>query len=576
MFQKHFTFSSENPYSDVTYVSKDCFYTTTLGYGFVTEKNRSEKNLHIAELNSAFDLPYWMKGEAVTNIQEDKNGCFLQNETYIPLTFKTDVPVQGNYNVTISIDTDHEISEFLIFTGRRRLAYKGKLKAGSHFEQTFTINVCDIIPRGYEEVFEDKSLDITIIGKDPRLTKIDICEAKVPTLFIAGDSTVTDQSADYPYSPAHSYSGWGQMISYYLSPGIAVSNHAHSGLTTESFRKEGHHAIVMQHIKAGDFFFMQFAHNDQKLAHLTAEGGYRKNIIQYIEEIRSKGAYPVIVTPLARNTWKGNDGSYNDLLESHANACIKIGEEFDVPVLDLHKSSMNFIKLHGLEDAKRYFFPGDYTHTNDFGAYIMAGFVAAACKNICTKPHFSLLTDKINSSSEEWIPPFIVEPIKPPVEQANGATTDANLFANLERAGETITRVEAMDMVIKTANFFPINVYNDMYIDVIGHEWYAGTVECAYQNGIIDDAFVVDKQVFPQKEVTLEEFLCFMINAYKARKSLPREKACPLDNHASNWALSYIRAAYELGFVGESEDLHKLLSRQKAADKANLLLKQMK
>ena len=45
-------------------------------------------------------------------------------------------------------------------------------------------------------------------------------------------------------------------------------------------------------------------------------------------------------------------------------------------------------------------------------------------------------------------------------------------------------------MIIRTVRFFPTNVYNDMYEDVVGHEWYAGTVECAYQNGMIDEHLV--------------------------------------------------------------------------------------
>ena len=47
-------------------------------------------------------------------------------------------------------------------------------------------------------------------------------------------------------------------------------------------------------------------------------------------------------------------------------------------MLDLHAYAMQLIRQEGLETAKRWFYPGDYTHTNDFGAYRMAGFVADA------------------------------------------------------------------------------------------------------------------------------------------------------------------------------------------------------
>lgn len=189
------------------------------------------------------------------------------------------------------------------------------------------MNVCPIIPRTYTTPMEDLTLDVTVLGAGLHLTEIEVEACECRTLYIAGDSTVADQSADYPYLPGNSYSGWGQMIQAYLNPKMAVSNHSHSGLTTESFRSEGHYQILYDRIRKNDICLFQFGHNDQKLMHLMAEDGYRSNLIQYIQEIRSKGAVPVLVTPLARNSWKGKDNSYNDLLAPYANACIDIGKE---------------------------------------------------------------------------------------------------------------------------------------------------------------------------------------------------------------------------------------------------------
>ena len=84
----------------------------------------------------------------------------------------------------------------------------------------------------------------------------------------------------------------------------------------------------------------------------------------------------MIVSPLARNTWKG-DGSYNDLLEEYAEACRIIAEKENVPYIDLHAYSMDFVVKNGREAARRWYFPSDYTHTNDYGAYMYAGFVAS-------------------------------------------------------------------------------------------------------------------------------------------------------------------------------------------------------
>ena len=84
----------------------------------------------------------------------------------------------------------------------------------------------------------------------------------------------------------------------------------------------------------------------------------------------------MIVYPLCRNTWKGSEGAYNDLLVEYAAECKKVGQEYGVPVLDLHKRSMDLITSWGWNPQSATFYPGDYTHTNDYGAWFMARCVA--------------------------------------------------------------------------------------------------------------------------------------------------------------------------------------------------------
>ena len=316
MYCRKFLFGKNPEDRDYVPVSAAELYSPDKGYGFVTEQNRREqKLLKIPELNAAFDALYWYQDEKISKLQEDDTGVFLNSDELvasllkkagetpkgegrrIPLSFKTKVPCQGNYEVTITIRTKEPMEDVLIFTGRRRLAYRGDIPAGT-FTHRMMVNVCDIIPRGYTEVFADQTLDITVLASRPRLSAVCVEETDSPTLYIAGDSTVTDQSADYPYAAGTSYAGWGQMIPAYLSDRVAVSNHAHSGLTTESFRREGHYAIVEQYAKAGDFCLFQFGHNDQKLEALKAQGGYRDNLLRYISECREKGVCPLLVTPI--------------------------------------------------------------------------------------------------------------------------------------------------------------------------------------------------------------------------------------------------------------------------------------
>lgn len=596
MFHSRYLFGAVEGSLDRTCVTARDLYRPDKGYGFVTEQNkREQEQLRIPELNSAFDTVYWYQDEELSQLQEDAEGVFLDSNAMIaaleektgelqqgehrriPLSFKIDVPRQGNYRVTVAIYASQPLQDVLIYTGRRRLGYHGDIPAGT-FTHTMIVNVCDIVPRGHTEMFPDKTLDITVVADKPRISGITVEEAECPTVYIAGDSTVTDQSADYPYAPGTSYSGWGQMISAYFNDRIAVSNHAHSGLTTDSFRKEGHYAIVERYVKPGDFVFYQFAHNDQKLDELKARGGYSANLTRYITECRDKGAYPVLVTPLARNTWKGNDGSYNDLLAEYAEVCKEIGEAMEVPVLDLHRLSMEFVVEHGLEGSKPYYFPNDYTHSNDYGAYYMAGLVAQEITRACAghgEPGYRFLAECVTDGFGFWKPAAeIVPPVKPAIYENVANPMEGNaLLSEIENLQEDADRVSVLDMIIKTARFFPTNVYNDMFTDVVGHEWYAGTVECAYQNGIIDEHLVEEQRFYPEREVTLEEFLVFAMNGYKSRKTLPEEKTCVYDGSCREFARPFVRAACAIGLIPAdgSADLKKVLTRGEAVDLCRMM-----
>lgn len=546
--------------------------------GFVTEAEcriESEERLRIPELSSAFFPHFWLTETDFTSLGSDANGVYVDScrsaaaadvEGAVPLLFRAEVGGEGNYRVTVEIDnTDGDDDEILIFITRRRLYAKEKLCAGEIFIRSYDVNVCEFIPRGYRHEFDGTAVDISVLGKRPRLTSVNIekltGENAVPTVWIAGDSTLTDQSCAYPYVPSTSYSGWGQMLSAFLAEGVAVSNHAHSGLTTHTFRSGGHHAIVLRHIKKGDFFLMQFAHNDQKTDFLTAEGGYRDRLIEYIGEVRAAGAYPVIVTPLARNSWRG-DGEYNDLLFDYDRACKRVGEEYGVPVVGLHDFMMEKILSEGLESAKRYYYPGDFTHTNDPGAYMCARFIASRLAELDGEGYEGLAR-LCNVTDDVWAAPCGVKPPSPP---ADFKVADAKK-ADTAEDKTPLTRAEAADMLIKAAHFFTVNVYNDMFTDILGHEWYAGAVECAYQNGLVPRELAEKGGKFrPDEKITLGDFAVMAVLAYASRNKLREGAACPLDAGCEAWRLGYVRAAYALGLLKDTDVLSSPVSKSCARE----------
>ncbi len=545
--------------------------------GFVTEAERraeAEELLRIPELSSGFLPHFWLTESDFTELKSDPCGVWLDSgdaasragvDGLVPLLFRAEVEGTGNYRVKLTVDnTDGEESEVLIFITRRRLYEKAVIRSGEIFTRTYDVNVCEFIPRGYKHEFDGKTVDISVVGKCPRLTSVDIEKLtdgkEVPTLWIAGDSTLTDQSCAYPYCPSSSYSGWGQMLSAFLKKGIAVSNHAHSGLTTQSFRGGGHHAIVKRHMKKGDFFMMQFAHNDQKAAWLKADGGYRERIVEYIDEVRSVGAYPIIVTPLARNSWRG-DGEYNDLLCEYDLECKRIGEEYGVPVIGLHDFMMDVIIREGLEPAKRYYYPGDFTHSNDPGAFMCAEYIAKEL-SLLAGDGYAELASLVGMKETHWDAPCGIRPPTPPAEFKT-----AEKEKDVTSEDETpITRAEAADILIKAAHFFTVNVYNDMFTDILGHEWYAGAVECAYQNGLLPPELAkVGCKFRPDEKITLGDFSVMSALAYASRNKLPAEEKCPLDEKCDMWQRTYVRAAYTLGLLGDTDVLTECVSRSRAA-----------
>lgn len=517
-------------------------YDPKAGYGFVTgEVYNAEAALRIPETNSGFLPLWWYAGTPMLTVACTQYGAEaratdavrqgdLQGRS-LPVWFRADTPAEGVWRAEITI-AGTQGGEVLVFIGHRRLVWRGTLAAGEQKTLTALCDVFPIVPRGQVDAVPGTAVSVAVVGA--ALSALTLTEApEVRRVWVCGDSTVTDQTAELPYAPGTSYSGWGQMLPAYL-PEVCITNHAHSGLTTESFLSEGHWAIVQPRLRAGDICLFQFGHNDQKLAHLQARGGYTDRLRTYIKETHAAGAVPVLVTPLARNSWL-DPVHYNDLLADFAAAVKALGAAEGVPVLDLHGYAMALVQRDGLETAKRWFYPGDFTHTNDFGAYKMAGFVARA---LAEALHLAV------NDAPDWAPAPPNTPMTPPADCKIPAP-EGDPFADYDanRPADPLTRAEALELAIKALKLFPINVYNDLYADVVGHETYAGTVQCAAQNHLIPAAWVADGSLYPAKAVSCADFLAVLMPGAVGRRPLAEpvpvpETVPPYARHAAGQAVA--------------------------------------
>ena len=111
----------------------------------------------------------------------------------------------------------------------------------------------------------------------------------MPTLYLAGDSTVTDQ--------AHGAVGkLGTDAAAFFAPDISIANHAESGETLKSFVTELRLDKLLSKLAAGDWVMIQFGHNDQKSqwpqTYVEAATTYRSWLRVYLAEVRRRGATP--------------------------------------------------------------------------------------------------------------------------------------------------------------------------------------------------------------------------------------------------------------------------------------------
>lgn len=212
-----------------------------------------------------------------------------------------------------------------------------------------------------------------------------------PRIFLIGDSTIAQKVPSV--APE---TGWGMMFQQYID--LDVQNHAVNGRSTKSFRNLGHWAKVYEQLKPGDWVFIQFGHNDSKVSDTTryadARTDYRKNLIRYITEARSKGAKPLLLTPVMRRKFD-EKGQFVDQHGDYPGVVKEVAAQMNVPLIDLHARSRDVIVQHGVEDSKKLFlilekgmspnYPDgkdDNTHFSAYGANVMASLVAQGIRDL--------------------------------------------------------------------------------------------------------------------------------------------------------------------------------------------------
>jgi lysophospholipase L1-like esterase len=218
-----------------------------------------------------------------------------------PFFFSVALP-EGNYDVTITFgDSKVATSTTVKAELRRLMSEKVETASGKYEKRTFTVNVRapqisgggEVKLKDREKSIEawawDEKLTLEFNGESPTVSAIEITPAEVPTIFLLGDSTVCDQ-------PLEPYSSWGQMLTLFFGPGVAVANHAESGESLRSSLGARRLDKVLSLIKPGDYLFIQYGHNDQKEKGegVGAFTTYKADLKMFVTEARKRGATPAL------------------------------------------------------------------------------------------------------------------------------------------------------------------------------------------------------------------------------------------------------------------------------------------
>jgi lysophospholipase L1-like esterase len=196
-------------------------------------------------------------------------------------------------------------------------------------------------------------------------------QERVITLLLIGDSTVADYSK--LHKPDIKLVGWGQVLSEVLKGKTVILNYAKPGASSKSFIERGFWGKAKQ-MKA-DYLLIQFGHNDlpSKGDRSTdSETDFPMYLNEFIQHARLKGIKPILITPVARRSYR--NGKIYTQLTPYAHAMIKIGKEKNVPVIDLHKKSIELFNRAGQENSHK--FGPDRTHFSKQGAIAIAEIIA--------------------------------------------------------------------------------------------------------------------------------------------------------------------------------------------------------
>ena len=315
-----------------------------------------------------------------------------------PFYFSVKV-ADGNYRVRVVLGSKKKAGETTVRAeGRRLMVHNCATKKGKTETFEFVVNKrspqideknrVKLKDREKGYLAWDDRLTLEFNGDAPVVQSIHIeRDDQVPTIYLCGNSTVVDQNNE-------PWASWGQMITRWFGPEVAISNHAESGLTARTFIGAGRLDKILTTLKAGDYVFVEFGHNDEKEKR-PGDGAWYHYTYQlkiFVDQVRKKGAEIVFCTPTQRRQFNDDGKSIRNTHGDFPAAMRAVAEREKVLLIDLNGMTTQLYVAAGPEESKHMLvhYPkelygrelADNTHFNPFGAYEVAKCVVMGMKQL--------------------------------------------------------------------------------------------------------------------------------------------------------------------------------------------------
>ncbi|HEY2733981.1 MAG TPA: GDSL-type esterase/lipase family protein, partial [Polyangiales bacterium] len=132
---------------------------------------------------------------------------------------------------------------------------------------------------------------------------------------------------------------------------------------------------IESRLAASDWVLLQFGHNDKT----NTADDFHDNLTAMVTRVKAKGALPVLVTPVARAQFNGDQVAPQHVNSTGANLpeiVKQVASEQNVPLLDMTARTVQWLTELGPKGWQAFHALGtDVTHTNPAGAAVEAGFV---------------------------------------------------------------------------------------------------------------------------------------------------------------------------------------------------------